>query len=98
MENKYYRNIRKEDFDIEMVIRSQKWNLLQLNTKKIVIIIDFNGEMVDLFAPKCFDSKAVDFEKKLNKLDKVTNLKVIGRKNKDSINYLNIDIELSTKY
>ena len=43
--------------------------------------------MVDLFAPKCFDSKAVDFAKKLNKLDKVTNLKVIGRKNNDSINY-----------
>ena len=62
--------------------RSQKLNLLQLNTKKkIVIIIDFKVEMVDLFASKCFDFKAVDFEKKLNKLDKAMNLKVIGRKN-----------------
>ena len=48
---------------------------------KIVIIIDFKGEMVDLFASKRFDFKALDFEKKLNKLDKVMKLKVIRRKN-----------------
>ena len=37
---------------------------------KLVIIIDFKGKMADKFAPKRFDSKAVDFEKKFKKLDK----------------------------
>ena len=66
--------------------------------KKNVIIIDFKGEMVDLFALNRFDSKAADLEKKFKKLDKNMILKVIGRKNSDNINYLDIGIELSTKY
>ena len=33
--------------------------------KTITIIIDFKGEMVDLFAPKRFDSKADDLDEKL---------------------------------
>ena len=32
--------------------------------KKTVTTIDFKGKMVDLFAPKRFDPKAVDFKKK----------------------------------
>jgi hypothetical protein len=51
--------------------------------------------MFDLFAPKRFDSKSTDLEKKILKLDKAMILKVIERKNKDNINYLDIDIELS---
>ena len=54
--------------------------------------------MIDLFAPKRFDSKAVNFEKKLKELDKGVILKVIERKNKDNITYFDIDIEPSTKY
>ena len=41
-----------------------------------------------------FTSILVRFKKKL---DKVMILKVIERKNKDNINYLDIDIKLSTK-
>jgi len=33
--------------------------------KKIVIIIDFKGEIFDVFAPKRFDSKAAYLEKNL---------------------------------
>ena len=40
--------------------------------------------MVDLFTPKCFNNKAVDFEKKYKKLDKAMISKVIERKNKDN--------------
>jgi len=32
--------------------------------KKTFITIDFKGEMVDVFAPKRFDSKAADLDKK----------------------------------
>ena len=39
-----------------------------------------NFEIVDLFAPKRFNSKATDLEKKLKKLDKVMILKVIEKK------------------
>ena len=53
--------------------------------------------MVDLFPPKCFDSKATDLEKKIQKLDKGMILDVIERKGKDNNNYLDIDIDLSTK-
>ena len=68
MENKYNRTIRKEDLDIGMenTIKAMKF----VTTKywsKIVIIIDFKGEMVDLFALKRFNSKAADLEKKLQK-------------------------------
>ena len=45
--------------------------------KKIVITIDFKGEMVYLFAPKRFDSKAAHLEKKFKKFDKVMILKAI---------------------
>ena len=58
----------------------------------------YRGRMVDLFAPKRFDFKAVDFGKKLKKLDKGMILKVIERKNEDNTNYLDIDIKLSTEY
>ena len=54
--------------------------------------------MVDLFAPKCFDFKVADLEKKFKKLDKGIILKAIERKGKDNNNHLDIGIELSTKY
>ena len=54
--------------------------------------------MVDLFAPKHFDFKPTNLEKKLKKLDKGIIFKVIDRKIKDKINYLDTDTELSTKY
>jgi len=50
------------------------------------IITDCKWEIVDLFAPKCFDSEAIDFEKKLKKLDKGMILKVIERIDKDNKN------------
>ena len=43
--------------------------------EKIIIIIDFRGEMVDLFAPKRFDSKAADLKNEIKKIDKVMILK-----------------------
>ena len=49
---------------------------------EVVIIIDFNGEMVDLFAPKLFDSKAADLEKKFKKLGKCMPLKVTDKNKK----------------
>ena len=55
--------------------------------KKILIIIDFNGEIFDLFAPKRFDSKAADLKKKLKKLDRDMILMVVERKEKYNINY-----------
>ena len=48
--------------------------------KEIVIIIDLKGEMIDLFAPKRFNNKAADLEKKILKLGKGMILKVIERK------------------
>ena len=66
IEIKYHRIIRKEDLDIgmEYTIIGIKW-LAAKHGKTITIIIDFKGEMVDLVAPKRFDSKADDLEKKL---------------------------------
>ena len=68
MENKYNSTNGKEDLDIgmEYIFKAMKF----VTTKywsKIVIIIDFKGEMVDLFALKRFNSKAADLEKKLQK-------------------------------
>jgi len=54
--------------------------------------------MVDLFAPKRFDSKAADLENKFQKLDTVMILMVIERKGKHNNNYLDTDNELFTKY
>ena len=65
IENKYNRTIRKQDLDIgrEFTITGMKCVTTKYG-KKIVIIIDFKGEMVELFAPKRFYSKAADIEKK----------------------------------
>ena len=49
---------------------------------KVVITIDFKGEMVNLLAPRHFDSKAADLEIFFIKVDKNMILKVIERKNK----------------
>ena len=46
--------------------------------------INFKSEVVDIFAPKRFDSTAANFEKKFKKIDKGMILKVIERKNKDN--------------
>ena len=59
--------------------------------KKLVINISFKGEAVDTFSPKRFDSTALEFEKKFQKLDKGKISKAIERKRKDN-NYLNVDI------
>ena len=48
---------------MEYTIIGIKWVAAKYG-KTITIIIDFKGEMVDLFSPKCFDSKADDFDKK----------------------------------
>ena len=58
------------------------------------MIIDFE----DFFVTRSFNSNTSDHEKIFKKVDKDMILKVIERKNKDNINYLDIDIELSTKY
>ena len=50
---------------------------------KLVVTINFKGEMVDIFTPSRFDAKAADFEKKFKILDKGMILKVIERKYKD---------------
>ena len=66
MENKYSQTIKKEGLDIgrEYTIKGVKCFTTKYG-KKIVIIIDLKGEIVDLLAPKRFDSKAADLEKKL---------------------------------
>ena len=66
---------------MEYTIIGIKW-VAAKRGKTITIIIDFKGEMVDLYAPKRFVSKADDLEKKLKKLDKGMVLKVIERKKK----------------
>ena len=89
---------RKEDLDTRMEYTITVMKLVTTKyRKKIAFIIDSKDEMVDLFAPKRFDSKAADFENKLKILDKGMILKVIERKWKDDDNYLDTDIELSTK-
>ena len=70
MENKYNRNIRKEDLDIAMEYVIAEMKCLTRYGKKLAITIDFKGVMVILFAPKRFDSKADDIENKYKKLDK----------------------------
>ena len=64
MENKYNRTVWKEDLDIgiECTIKGMKCVTAKYG-EKIVIIIDFKGEMVNLFATKYFDSKAADLVK-----------------------------------
>ena len=64
-ENKHNRTIRKEDLDIKMeyTIKAMKC-VTPKYRKKIIITIDFKGEMAGLFAPKCIDSNAADLEKK----------------------------------
>ena len=59
MENKYNRTGRKEDLDIgmECTITGKKCFTTKYE-KKLVIIIDCKGEMIDLFVPKRFDSKS----------------------------------------
>jgi len=80
MEEKYNRNVRKEDLDIEMeYVIAEMECLTTRYGKKIAIIIDFKGVMVCIFAPKRFDSKAADIENKLKKLDKGVILKVTER-------------------
>ena len=64
---------------MEYTITGIKWVAAE-HGKTITIIIDFKGEMVDLFAPKRFDSKADDLDEKIKKLDKGMVLKVIERK------------------
>ena len=66
---------------MEYTIIGIKW-VAAKHGKTITIIIDFKGEMVDLFSPKRFDSKADDFDKKNKKLDKGMVLKVTERKKK----------------
>jgi len=99
MEKKYNRTTRKEDLDIgmEYTIKEMKCITTKYG-KKLVITIDFKAEIVDLFVTKRFDSKAADLQKKLTKLDKYMILKVRKEKNKEKINYLDTDVELSTKY
>ena len=57
MKNKHNRTIRKEDLDIgiEYTITGVEYLATEYG-KKVVIIFYFKGEMVDLFAPKRFDS------------------------------------------
>ena len=65
MKNKYYRTIRKEDLDIGMEDKIiGKKCVTTKNGKKLVIIMDFKEEIVDIFVPICFDSKAAGLEKK----------------------------------
>jgi len=64
---------------MEYTITGIKW-VAPKHGKKITIIIDFKGEMVDLFAPNRIDSKADDLENKFKKLDKGMVLKFIERK------------------
>jgi len=70
MENKCDQTIRKKASDIEMehTILGMKCGTTNYGNT-LVITIDFKGEMVVLFAPKRFDSKAADVEKKFEKLD-----------------------------
>ena len=69
IENKHNRTFWKQNLNtgMEYTIKGMKCVTTKF-TKKIAIIIDFKGEMVDLFAPKRFDSKATDLEKKSKKL------------------------------
>ena len=95
MVNKYNRINRKQNLGIGMESTNTGMGCVRIKYgNKHVITINFKGEMVDLFAPKHFDFKPTDLEKKFKKLDKGIILKVIDRK----INYLDIDTELSTKY
>ena len=78
MENKYNRNISMEHLDIGMenTIIGMKCVTSKYG-KKLVVTIDFKSEIVDLFAPKRFDTKAADLEKQFKKLDESMILKVI---------------------
>ena len=65
MGNKYNGTNRKEDLDIgmEYTVTGMKC-VTTKHEKKIVIIIDFKCEVIDLFAVKHFGSQAADLEKK----------------------------------
>ena len=71
MENKYNRTIGKEVLDIgmEYTIEGMKCVTTKYG-RKLVIIVNFKGELVDLFAPRHFSPEAADLEKNLKKLDK----------------------------
>ena len=64
MENKNSQTIRKEDLDIGT---KYPINIMKcVKTKyenKIVITINFKGEVVDIFAPKRFYSTAADLQR-----------------------------------
>ena len=98
-ENGYNRTIRKDNLDIRMEYMITGMKCVRTrNGNKLVITIDFEGEMGWSIAPKRFDSKAADLLKKLKKIDKGAILKAFEIKSKDNINYLDIDIELSSKH
>ena len=67
MENKYNRTIRKEDVDIGM----------QYTITRMKYVTTKYGNILDLFVPKHFDSKAAEFEKKFKKPDIGMNLSVM---------------------
>ena len=81
MENEYNLTIRKEYLDIgmEYTITGLK-DVTAKFGKKIVIIIDFKGEMIGLCSPRHFDAKAADLEEKSKQLNKGMILKLIERK------------------
>ena len=68
IENKHDQTIRTEDLDIgmEYTIIGMN-NVTNIYEYKLVTTVDFKGETVDLFAHKCFDSKAADLEKEFQK-------------------------------
>ena len=63
-----------------------------------MITIDFKGEMVGIFFTKTIWFYSSWFWKEILKLGKGMILKAIERKGKDNNNFLDIDIELFTKY
>ena len=66
MKVKNNQTIRKEDLVIGMEYTTTGIKCFTTKYgKKIVIIINFKGEMVDLFASKRFDSNAADLERHL---------------------------------
>ena len=80
-----YKRFDSQAADLEKNLNKlNKGNAMKCVTNKsrnkLVIIIDFRGEMVGLITPKHFDSKAACLVKKFKKLDKGMIWKAIERK------------------
>jgi len=81
IENKYNRTIRKEDLDtrMEYTIKTLKYVTTKY-VNKLVITIDFKGEMVIYLSLSILIPKQSILKRNLKKLDKGMILKVIPRK------------------